>query len=120
MEIRMTKKREVILKTLQSVTEAVSAAELSDKLPDIDLATIYRNLELFTQEGILKRIQLRGEALYEYQTKPHHHAVCMECEKMIHFNVEDDELRKLISISSFSIKDIELNVRGNCSKKHAG
>lgn len=112
---RYSKKREEILTRLKSEHGALSAAEIHSKLPAIDLTTIYRNLDRFVAEGKVKRLSLHGnEALYEYQTKPHHHAVCTECERVIHFTAPDDELKALLGVKDFQVDEIEVTVRGIC------
>lgn len=115
MNIRLTKKRQQILSVLQSSEEALSASGIHEALPDIDLVTIYRNLDLFTEEGLVKRLQFSDEALYEYQATPHHHAICDDCQKMIHFAVPEKELKKLIQLKGFTIEDIDITVKGKCA-----
>lgn len=109
----MTQKRTLLLNALKG-GEPLSASQLAQKLPKIDLVTIYRNLELFVQAGIVKRLQFEDEALYEYQEKPHHHALCENCHKMIHFSVSEEKLRKLIDIANFSVTSIDITVKGVC------
>lgn len=114
MNIRLTEKRKQILKVLECAKEPLSATAVSHKLPDIDLVTIYRNLDLFVQEGFIKKLQFSEEALYEYQKQPHHHAICTDCKKMIHFSVSEADLMKVINLKGFSISNIDITVKGNC------
>lgn len=94
------------------------AAEIHTALPSIDLVTIYRNLELFTKEKLIKQFHLTsGEAEYEYQEKPHHHAICNDCNKVLHFEIADEEVKKMLRLKNFSIEDFELTLKGTC-KKH--
>jgi Fe2+ or Zn2+ uptake regulation protein len=117
MTIRLTNKRKQILKTLQKHEGVFSANDLHKKLPEIDLATIYRNLDLFTKEDMIKKVHLGSEeAQYEYQENPHHHAVCSECNKVIHFKTSDEKIKKILGIKNFEIDEIELIVKGKCKK----
>jgi Fe2+ or Zn2+ uptake regulation protein len=85
-------------------------------VPDIDLATVYRNLEYFTNEKVIKKLQLGSqEARFEFQHEPHHHAVCTECERVIHFTAPDEKLKKLLGIEEFKIDELEVTVRGICN-----
>ena len=95
----------------------MSAGDIHTSLSDTDLVTIYRTLELFTKEKIIKQFHLvSGEAQYEYQTKPHHHAICHTCHNVIHFEAPDRQIEKLLKLNNFSVEEIELTVKGSCNK----
>ena len=116
---RHSKKREQILAVLKECHEALSATAIHARLPEIDLTTIYRNLDVFVADGGVKKLQLDGnEAKYEYQEKPHHHAVCVECERVIHFTAPDEKIKKLLGVKDFHVDALEVTVRGIC--KHKG
>lgn len=118
MKKRYSKKREQILAVLQSAKAALSAAAIHERLSEIDQATIYRNLDLFVQEGIIKRLHFGGtESLYEFQGHPHHHAVCTSCERVIHFTAPDEKIKKLLGLTDFTVTELELTVRGTCTHK---
>jgi Fe2+ or Zn2+ uptake regulation protein len=118
MKVRLTKKRLAILEVLKKQKTALSAAEVHELVPDVDLATIYRNLEYFTNEKMIKKLQLDSqEARFEFQHEPHHHAVCSECERVIHFTAPDEKIKKLLGIKGFEIDELEVTVRGTCNHK---
>ncbi len=115
MNIRITEKRQRILDTLKQNHGTLSASDIHSELLDIDLVTIYRNLDLFTKEKIIKQVHLgTGEAQYEYQLESHHHAVCTNCEKVIHFTAPDKKIKKLLGLEDFEVDEIEVTVRGIC------
>jgi len=115
MSLKLTKKRQEILKVLKSSKEALSAKEIHSQLKDTDLTTVYRTLDFLITEKIVSQLNLGGdEAKFEYQNEPHHHAVCTECEKVIHFKVSDQKIKKLLKFDDFAIEDIELTVKGLC------
>lgn len=117
--MRITKHRQEIIDILEHTEEALSAAELHTALPHINLATIYRNLESFVEAGTVTKLNLGGdEARFEIQHEPHHHAICDDCQKVIHFSVNDEELIKEFSLPGFNIKNIEVTLRGTCTAKH--
>lgn len=118
MKVRLTKKRQAILEALQKQKNALSAAEVHALVPDVDLATVYRNLEHFTKEKTIKKLQLGSqEARFEFQHEPHHHAVCTECEQVIHFTAPDEKIKKLLGIDGFQVDELEVTVRGICTHK---
>jgi Fe2+ or Zn2+ uptake regulation protein len=113
--MRHSKHREEILSTLADKPGAFSAASLHTILPHINLVTIYRNLELLAGSGTIKKMFLRdGVAVFEYQAHPHHHAICTDCKKVIHFEAPDEQIKKLLGLSEFDITELELTVRGTC------
>ena len=110
---RRSKKRDQILKVLQESKPALSAGSIHGLLPEIDKVTIYRNLDLFVSEGMVKAFNLGGtETLYEYQQHPHHHAVCTDCDRVIHFTAQDEKIKKLLGLSDFQVTELELTVKG--------
>lgn len=116
MQGRYSKKREQILDVLKAEQDALSAAEVHSRLPALDLATVYRNLERFVREGVVKKLYFDNrEARFEYQETPHHHAVCTECERLIHFTVQHEKIHQLIDINEFRVDEIEVTVRGKCN-----
>ena len=117
MVIRMTTKRQNILDCLQKHHGTLSAKDIHNKLPGIDLVTVYRNLDLFVKEHLIREVHLgTDEAQYEYQNEPHHHAVCTDCEKVIHFKAPEKKLKQLLGLTNFDIDEIEVTVRGTCRK----
>lgn len=118
MTIKLTPKRNKILHTLKLHHGTLSAAEIHQKLPDMDLVTIYRNLDLFVKEKMIKKIPLgTEEAQYEFQHEPHHHAVCTDCNKVVHFTAPSEKIKKLLGLKDFQVDEIEVTVRGICKNK---
>lgn len=114
--MRQTKHRQTILDFLEHTPQALSAAEIHAALPKINLVTIYRNLESFVASGQVTKLHLgKKEAVYEKQHEPHHHAVCSDCEKVIHFTLDDENLKKEFSLPGFNIKNIEFTLKGSCT-----
>ena len=118
MKIKLTQKRHRILDVLKQNPGTLSASDLHTQLPDIDLVTIYRNLDLFTREKLIKQFRLNAsEAQYEYQSEPHHHALCTKCEKVIHFTAPDAKIKKLLGLTNFDVDELEVTVKGTCRHK---
>lgn len=112
---RRSKKREQILAVLEQASGALSAADIHARVPDIDLVTVYRNLEIFVSDGVVKKLDLdKGEAMYEYKEADHHHAICTDCDQVIHFHASDEQIMKLIDVPGFTPESLELTVRGRC------
>jgi Fe2+ or Zn2+ uptake regulation protein len=118
MTLKLTPKRTQILAILRQHHGTLSATEIHAKLPDIDLVTVYRNLDLFVKAKLIKQVNLgTDETLYEYQNQPHHHALCTDCDKVIHFTAPDEKIKKLLGLENFTVDEIELTVRGTCTHR---
>jgi Fur family transcriptional regulator, ferric uptake regulator len=118
MQKRFSKKREKILEVLKNANKALSVASIHILVPEIDKVTIYRNLDLFVSEGVVKTLNFGGtETLYEYQQHPHHHAICTECHRVIHFTAKDEKIKKLLGLNDFQVTELEVTVKGICNHK---
>ena len=82
------KKRDAVLNCLRSTTSHPSAewvhAQLKPEFPDISLGTVYRNLSMFKQQGIIASIgTVRGVERFDANTQPHVHFICSSCDAVI-------------------------------------
>lgn len=116
--MKITKNRQAILDVLEGSHTALSATEIRASLPQINLATVYRCLEVFAQNKLVKKLSFADEARYEIQDTPHHHAICNDCNEVIHFTTNDKKLIKEFALPDFTITDIEITIRGKCHKTH--
>ncbi len=81
---RYSKKREAILTALRSSDAHPSAEWLYHTLkathPDLSLGTVYRNLLLFQQQGVIQSVGVvNGQERFDADTTPHSHFVCTTC-----------------------------------------
>lgn len=131
---RMTKPREAILNVLGKTAEHLSAEDIYLAVhkfyPNIGLTTVYRNLELLVDMGLVVKFEFgHGKAKYElseqYSGKGHHHhLVCRKCSKIIDYSdFMKDEVKFLKSIEKglsekydFEITDHLIQFYGYCSK----
>ena len=79
------KKRNAILECLRSTEVHPSAETLYQMLqkehPDISLATVYRNLARFKNEGIITSLgAVHGIERFDARIEPHVHFVCSCCD----------------------------------------
>ncbi|MCG5243803.1 Fur family transcriptional regulator [Azospirillum doebereinerae] len=77
--LSMSRQRRLIIRVLSEARTHLSAADLHQRVteldPDISLATIYRTLTIFEEEGVLKRLDFGDRKMrYEQADKePHDH-----------------------------------------------
>ena len=95
---RFSRKREAIYKLLCSTDSHPSAEWVYEKLkpeyPDLSLATVYRNLAGFAEEGrIVRLVSVDGQERYDAKTKPHGHFICTQCGAVLDLNdAEENEI----------------------------
>ena len=82
------RKRNAILTCLRSTHAHPSAETLHEMLqsqhPDISLATVYRNLALFKQQGLATSVAtVKGVERFDGNTDPHVHFICTDCDAVI-------------------------------------
>jgi Fe2+ or Zn2+ uptake regulation protein len=89
---RMTSQRRLLLKVLAEShghldAEAIYALA-KEKDPNISLATVYRNLKVLKEAGIVQERLLDREGQkhhYEVAAEAHYHFTCVECGQVIEF-----------------------------------
>ena len=75
------KKREAILECLRSTDSHPTAewvhAQLREAYPDISLGTVYRNLAMFKDQGLIVSLgTVNGVERFDANTEPHLHFIC--------------------------------------------
>jgi len=85
--MRLTTQRQVILEELIKVTSHPTANEVYDmvrkRLPRIGLGTVYRNLELMSETGLILKLEVGGtQKRFDAVVKPHYHVRCLHCGKV--------------------------------------
>ena len=82
--LRMTRQRRVILDELRKVRSHPTADELyarvRRRLPRISLGTVYRNLNILTELGIIHTLELAGnQKRFDGTCDEHYHVRCLGC-----------------------------------------
>ena len=78
------RKRDAILTCLRQTTVHPSAewifTQLKPEIPDLSMGTVYRNLTLFKEQGIITSVgTVKGVERFDGNTDPHVHFFCTEC-----------------------------------------
>jgi Fur family ferric uptake transcriptional regulator len=91
---RITPQREMIINAVAHSPQHITAEEISEKLQEhtqaINIATVYRTLDLLWQEGFACRNDLsEGKIVYAtFQHGPHIHLVCRKCNRVIDADIK--------------------------------
>lgn len=111
--IRQTPQRRIILEELSSLTSHPTATEIYDlvrkRLPRIGLGTVYRNLEIMAQCGMIVKLDLGGtQKRFDAITAPHYHIRCTSCGR-----IEDIELEPQSSLENKAAQATEYRITGH-------
>lgn len=122
-QMRLTTQRQIILEELGKVTSHPTANEVYDmvrkRLPRIGLGTVYRNLELMAETGIILKIEVGGtQKRFDATTEPHYHIRCLSCGKVddIELPVMADINTTAAEISQYQVLGHHIEFSGICSE----
>jgi Fur family ferric uptake transcriptional regulator len=115
---RVTRQRALIWDVLMRAGERhLSAREVADALPELHQATVYRALDVLVSEGLARRMEVDGRALYELAAEHlHHHVVCTACGEVRHVHDEAVRatLKRVAKETGYVLAHEELTFRGLC------
>ena len=124
--LKYTKQRELILRTLYNNSGHHTPEEIlklfKKEFPNenIGIATIYRTLTLFEEEGLVDSISFGKEGKrYEIGHKEHHdHLICSVCGKIVEFIDDVIELRQIEVAKKYNFKmqSHTMKIVGICSE----
>lgn len=124
LNLKVTKQRVLILKSMCEGRIHVTAQELHEKVKIKDssirtgIVTIYRFLKILCESGYATEIRsLKGPSRYELKIGDHHdHLTCVYCGKLIEF--ENSKIEKLQNVVAsqfgFILVDHVLELYGVC------
>lgn len=118
---RNTPQRQVILDELCASKEHPTAAELfamvRKRLPRVSLGTVYRNLEVLHQDGLILKLETSGnEARFDGTTTPHYHVRCTACGcvRDLHTHGPETLVSQPLHADGFRIEGHHLEYYGTC------
>lgn len=121
MQLRMTNQREIILRELKKSKRHLSADELYDIvkkfMPRISLATVYRNLEILSETGVIRKLEISGrQKRFDFDVSDHDHIYCIMCHKVDNLNIERKSVdsEQLGVEAGYSITGYRVEVIGIC------
>jgi Fur family ferric uptake transcriptional regulator len=123
---RFTRQRKLILEQFLLNERHLNVEEIYQRLKgaNIGLATVYRNVKIFSSIGIVKEIVVDGVSYYElkiYSKKPLHiHFQCVECNDIIDIDERGIALeyltlnRTIEDKNDLEIYDVDIMFIGLC------
>ena len=120
--MRVTPQRAHVWRVLVESGEHFTAEEVwkrvRDKLPGLELSTVYRSLEALQAVGLVAESRLpEGPRVFEARTALHPHLVCEDCGRISHPEPEISwRLLEVLSTGSrgFEVRELHVAAKGTC------
>ena len=121
--IAVTHQRQVLYEVMQGMEGHPSPeeiyAEVKQHVPSISLATVYKNIHLFVESGVLREVSLHhGSQRVEMNVEEHHHLVCSKCKAIS--DIDEHSLgtlpRRKRLAGGFLVERYSVDVIGVCAQ----
>ena len=118
------RKRDAILNCVRS-TDAHPSADwvfehVKQQVPDISLATVYRNLALFKEQGLIVSLgTVNGVERFDGNTEPHVHFICTQCggvQDLPEISVPEELNSAVARSSGGRVDNCQLSFTGICGE----
>ena len=125
---KYSKQRELMIQNLTSRADHPTAeelyAELKEQMPEIGMATIYRNLNDLCEEGLVHKLKAKvGPDRFDGIAEPHIHFECVDCGKIENampyhneFESLEDEMKLIEKKVKGKIEKVNLSFEGTCNQ----
>jgi Fur family peroxide stress response transcriptional regulator len=119
--VRITPQRHAILEFLiQSMIHPTADdiyKALEAKFPNMSVATVYNNLRVFRESGLVKELTYGdSSSRFDFVTNDHYHIMCDSCGKIVDFHYPGlDEVEHLAShVTGFQVSSHRMEIYGTC------
>lgn len=124
MGVRVTPVRQLVYQALQDSDYAQSLSDLEAMLQTVDKSSIFRNLHLFIEVGLVHQIQDdSGIAKYALSQdaegvlgENHAHFVCLGCEKTICLEEVDLDMSQIKLPADYTSEQFSILLKGYCDE----
>jgi Fur family peroxide stress response transcriptional regulator len=121
--IAMTHQRQVLYEVMQGMAGHPSPeeifAEVRHRIPAVSLATVYKNIHIFVENGILREVSLHhGSQRLEMNEREHYHLVCSRCKVITDIAADGIELipqQRQLGVG-FLVERYSVDVIGLCAE----
>lgn len=121
--VRMTPQRYAILEFLVNTMHHPTADEiykaLEDKFSSMSLATVYNNLRLFKEAGLVRELTFGdNSSRFDAKISSHYHVICVDCGKIVDFDYPSlTNVEKIASDKTgFQVNSHRMEIYGSCNE----
>ncbi|TDM05288.1 peroxide-responsive transcriptional repressor PerR [Macrococcus lamae] len=119
--VRITPQRQAVLTYLIEADSHPTADEiykaLSPQYSSMSVATVYNNLKVFKESGLVKELTYGDAASrFDFDSHNHYHIICSECGKINDFHYPRlDEVENIAEhITNFNVTHHRMEIYGVC------
>jgi len=120
---KFSRKREAVLEKIRETTSHPTAEwiyeEVKKEIPDLSLGTVYRNLAVFKDEGLIISVGVvEGQERFDANTKEHTHFVCLGCGDVLDIDADIAPAfnQAVEELNGLDIMYRQLTFYGKCEK----
>lgn len=110
---KVTPQRLAVLRAL-AAEQHQSLAEIRVRCSDVGLVTLYRTLDVLSEVGVVRRLDLGDGRRYELAEDHHHHLICESCGDISEFEECPLDLGRL-GVTDFEVSAHSLEIYGRCA-----
>ena len=90
--------------------------DVKEHYPTLSLATIYKNIILMVEKGVIVEVPINGKkSKYELKKDDHIHLICQSCGEICDIEISKEK-EKILSVDNFELKTAQINLYGICEK----
>ena len=120
---RKSRQRQLILDIIHGEGIHMNADQVFQKIkqkdPSVGIATVYRNLNLLTEMGVISKFQDRNAGfMYDGNPKRHHHFYCRYCGQYFDVSIalEEQLIEQVEKQMGVRVEDLNISLEGCCTK----
>jgi len=118
--MRYSKQRELILQTVQALSDHPTAEEIhtqaTPRCPGLSLGTVYRNLNSLVDAGRVRRVSIPGQAdRFDHTLCWHSHLYCTVCGSVVDAQVDEQRLMELVQDQQGVVQECAVTLFGICA-----
>lgn len=115
---RDSKQRKIIEEYLKENNNHPTATEIFDhvrgKMPNVSMATVYRNLDILARTGKLQRLSIGSKSRFDSTTGWHFHLLCQSCGKIVDIDHPKIPKEYFNIPNGYELKGCNLEIIGIC------
>ena len=116
-----SKQRDAIIDELCQRHDHPTAEELylalKTKMPNLSLGTVYRNLNMLSDDGTIQKLSVGGADHFDGNAMNHYHMLCSECKRLydVAYPVLEDIEKKAVDFVDGKITSHTITFVGVCN-----
>lgn len=123
MERRNTIQREMVYNAVVGLKNHPTADEVYATVvkehPNIGKGTVYRNLNLLSEDGTIRKVEIPDRPhRYDYKITEHYHIRCIKCGRVDDVSMSSlpDIIKQIDDISGYRLLSYDILFKGICSE----